>query len=63
VNSIGHDPLIHIEGGGLIPIENLSKPYFLYFPRVWNILDQNPKARSQIDPLVVPTSKSSPIDY
>jgi hypothetical protein len=33
-NSIGHDPLIYIEGGGLILVENLSKPYFSSFPRV-----------------------------
>jgi hypothetical protein len=33
-NSIGHDPLIYIEGGGLIPVENLSKPYFSSFSRV-----------------------------
>jgi hypothetical protein len=32
-NSIGHDPLIYIEEGGLIPVENLSKAYFLSFPR------------------------------
>jgi hypothetical protein len=33
--SIGHDPLIYIyRGGGLIPVENISKPYFLSFPRV-----------------------------
>jgi hypothetical protein len=32
-NSIGHDPLIYIEGGGLIPVENLSKAYFSSFPR------------------------------
>jgi hypothetical protein len=31
-NSIGHDPLIYIEGGGLIPIENISKAYFPSFP-------------------------------
>jgi hypothetical protein len=31
-NSIGHDPLIYIEGGGLIPVGNLSKAYFLSFP-------------------------------
>jgi hypothetical protein len=33
-NSIGHDPLIYIEGGGLILVGNLSKPYFPSFPRV-----------------------------
>jgi hypothetical protein len=33
-NSIGHDPLIYIEGGGLIPVGNLSKSYFPSFPRV-----------------------------
>jgi hypothetical protein len=32
-NSIGHDPLIYIEGGGLIPVGNLSKAYFLNFLR------------------------------
>jgi hypothetical protein len=31
-NSIGHDPLIYIEEGGLIPVENLSKAYFPSFP-------------------------------
>jgi hypothetical protein len=31
-NSIGHDPLIYIEEGGLILVGNLSKPYFLSFP-------------------------------
>jgi hypothetical protein len=30
-NSIGYDPLIYIEGGGLIPVENLTKAYFLSF--------------------------------
>jgi hypothetical protein len=30
--SISHDPLIYIEGGGLILVENLSKPYFQGFP-------------------------------
>jgi hypothetical protein len=32
--SIGHDPLIYIEGVGLIPVENLFKAYFPSFPRV-----------------------------
>jgi hypothetical protein len=32
-NSIVRDPLIYIEGGGLIPLGNLSKAYFLSFPR------------------------------
>jgi hypothetical protein len=32
-NSIGHDPLIYIEGGDLIPVGNLSKAYFLSFSR------------------------------
>jgi hypothetical protein len=31
-NSIGHDSLIYIEDGGLIPVENLSKAYFSSFP-------------------------------
>ena len=44
-NLIGHDPLIYIEGGGLIPVGNLSKPYFLSFPRVWNSSDWNPKGQ------------------
>ena len=43
--SIGHDPLIYIEGGGLIPVGNLSKPYFLSFPRVWNSSDRNSKGQ------------------
>ena len=43
--SIGHDPLIYIEGVGLIPIENLSKPYFPSFSRVWNSSDRNPKGQ------------------
>jgi hypothetical protein len=33
-NSIGYDPLKYIEGGGLIPVRNLSKTYFPSFPRV-----------------------------
>jgi hypothetical protein len=33
-NSIGHDPLIYIEESGLIPLGNLSMPYFPSFPRV-----------------------------
>ena len=32
-------------GGGLIPIGNLSKPYFPSFPRVWNSSDRNPKGQ------------------
>jgi hypothetical protein len=32
-NSIGHDPLIYIVEGGLIPVGNLSETYFLSFPR------------------------------
>jgi hypothetical protein len=32
--SIDHDPLIYIEGVGLIPVGNLFKAYFLSFPRV-----------------------------
>jgi hypothetical protein len=32
-NSIGHDPLIYIEVGGLIPVGNPSKAYFLSFSR------------------------------
>ena len=47
-NSIGHDPLIYIERGGLIPVGNLSKPYFLSFPRVWNSSDRNPKGQIRI---------------
>jgi hypothetical protein len=31
-NSIGHDPLIYIERGGLIPVGNIFEPYFLSFP-------------------------------
>jgi hypothetical protein len=31
-NSMGHDPLIYIEGGGLILVGNLSKAYNLSFP-------------------------------
>ena len=46
--SIGHDPLIYIEGGGLIPVGNLSKPYFSSFPRVWNSSDRNPKDQIRI---------------
>jgi hypothetical protein len=30
-DSISHDPLIYIEGGGLIPVENLFKSYFPSF--------------------------------
>jgi hypothetical protein len=37
--------LSYIEGGDLIPVENLSKPYFSSFPRVWNSSDQNPKGQ------------------
>jgi len=44
-NSIGHDPLIYIEGGGLIPVENLSKSYFPSFLRVWNSSDRNPEGQ------------------
>jgi len=44
-NSIGFDRLIYIEGGGLIPEGNLSKPYFLSFPRVWNSSYWNPKGQ------------------
>ena len=43
--SIGHDSLIYIEKCGLIPVGNLSKPYFPSFPRVWNSLDRNPKGQ------------------
>jgi hypothetical protein len=32
-NSIGHNALIYIEGGDLIPVGNLSKAYFLRFSR------------------------------
>jgi hypothetical protein len=31
-NSIGHNPLIYIERGGLILVRNLSKPHFSSFP-------------------------------
>ena len=47
-NSVGYDPLTYIEGGGLIPVENLSKPYFLSFPRVWNSSNRNPKGQIRI---------------
>jgi hypothetical protein len=40
-NSIGHDPLIYREGGGLIPVENLSKAYFLSFSRPKTDLETN----------------------
>jgi hypothetical protein len=36
-----------MEGGGLIPVENLSKVYFPSFPRVWNSSDRNPKDQTQ----------------
>ena len=42
-NSIDHDPLIYIEGGGLILVGNLSKSYFPSFSRVWNSSDGNPE--------------------
>jgi hypothetical protein len=40
-NSIGHYPLIYIEEGGLIPVGNLSKAYFLSFPRPKTDLEIN----------------------
>jgi hypothetical protein len=40
-NSIGHGPIIYIEGGGLIPVENLSKAYFPSFPRPKTDLEIN----------------------
>jgi hypothetical protein len=40
-NSIGHYPLIYIDGGGLIPVENLSKAYFLSFLRPNTDLETN----------------------
>ena len=52
-NSIGHDPLMYIEGSGLIPIGNPSKPYFLSFPGVWNNPNRNLKVRSKTSPSVV----------
>jgi hypothetical protein len=40
-NSIGHDPLIYIERGGLISVGNLSKAYFPSFPRPKTDLEIN----------------------
>jgi hypothetical protein len=40
-DSISHDPLIYIEGGGLISVENLSKAYFSSFPRPKTDLETN----------------------
>jgi hypothetical protein len=40
-NSISHDPLIYIEGGGLIPVGDLSKAYFLSFSRPKTDLETN----------------------
>jgi hypothetical protein len=40
-NSISHDPLIYIEGAGLIPVGNLSKAYFPSFPRPKTDLETN----------------------
>jgi hypothetical protein len=40
-NSIGNDPLIYIEGGGLIPVGNLSKAYFPRFPHSKTDLETN----------------------
>jgi hypothetical protein len=40
-NPIDHDPLIYIEEGGLIPVGNLSKAYFLSFPRPKTNLETN----------------------
>jgi hypothetical protein len=40
-DSIGHDPLIYIEGGGLIAVENLSKAYFQSFPHPKTDLETN----------------------
>jgi hypothetical protein len=40
-NSIGHDPLIYIEGGGLIPVGILSKAYFQSFPHPKTDLETN----------------------
>jgi hypothetical protein len=40
-NSIGHDPLIYIEEGGLILVGNLFKTYFLSFLRPKTDLETN----------------------
>jgi hypothetical protein len=40
-DSIGHDPLIYIEVGGLIPVGNLSKAYFSSFPYPKTDLETN----------------------
>jgi hypothetical protein len=40
-DSIGHDPLTYIEGGGLIPVGNLSKAYFPSFLRPKTDLETN----------------------
>jgi hypothetical protein len=40
-NSIGPDPLIYIEGGGLILVGNLSKVYFPSFPCLKTDLETN----------------------
>jgi hypothetical protein len=38
--SVGQDPLIYIERGGLIPVENPPKTHPLSFPRVWMSWDR-----------------------
>jgi hypothetical protein len=40
-NLIGHDPLIYIEGGGLILVGNLSEAYFSSFLRLKIDLETN----------------------
>jgi hypothetical protein len=40
-NSIGRDPLVYIEEDSLIPVGNLSKSYFLSFPRPKTDLETN----------------------
>jgi hypothetical protein len=40
-NSIGHDPLIYIEEGSLIPVGNLFKAYFPSFPHLKTDLEIN----------------------
>jgi hypothetical protein len=40
-DSIGRDPLIYIEGSGLILVGNLSKAYFQSFPRPKTDLETN----------------------
>jgi hypothetical protein len=37
---VGHDPLVNIEGGGLMPVENCPKMQSSSFPQVWKSWDR-----------------------